>query len=122
VRRFATIAVFLAVCGLCLAQRGEGRRRWRQRGNVDITQSRNGVPTWKVDSEFPEDVFTFVRLKYDTHGGRGYGWGWAKWATDYPDSDLNFSFRLQQLTSLKVNPDPVVLDLDDPRLFDYPFL
>ncbi len=24
--------------------------------------------------------------------------------TDYPDSDLNFSYRLQELTSMKVDP------------------
>ena len=123
-RRFTTILAFLAVCGMCLAQRGEGRRGFRRnRGNVDITSDRHGVPDWEVDAEFPEDVFTFVRLKYSASGGRGgWGWGWEKWATDYPDSDLNFSFRLQQLTSLRVNPDPVVLELNDPRLFDYPFL
>ena len=118
-RRFAYVLAFIAVCGMCLAQRGRGRRG---RSRADITVDRRGVPNWQVDDEFPEDVFTFVRLKYDSRGGRGYGWGWSKWATDYPDSDLNFSFRLQQLTSLKVNPNPVVLDLDDPKLFDYPFL
>ncbi len=78
---------------------------------------RNGVPNWEADKEFPSDVFTFVRIRYNAaEGGRG------KWSTDYPDSDLNMSFRLQQLTSLKVNPDPVVLQLTDPRLFDYPFV
>jgi hypothetical protein len=35
---------------------------------------------------------------------------------------LNFSLRLQQLTSLKVNPRPVVVELTDPELFDYPFV
>lgn len=78
---------------------------------------RNGVPNWDVDREYPNDVFTFVRIRYNAfEGGRG------KWATDYPDSDLNMSFRLQQLTSLKVNPDPIVLELTDKRLFDYPFV
>ena len=53
----------------------------------------------------------------------GYGGGWRRrWATDFPDSDLNFSFRLQQLTSLKVNPDPITMRLTDRRLFDYPFI
>lgn len=123
-RRFISIVAIIAVCGVCLAQRGEGRRRGRSRGNVDISSDRRGVPDWEVDSEFPEDVFTFVRIRYDSRGGGGrYGWGgWEKWATDYPDSDLNFSFRLQQLTSLKVNPDPIILDLSDKRLFDYPFV
>lgn len=121
-RRFVTALLLIAVCGMCLAQRGDGRRRGRSRGNMDITADRRGVPDWEVDSEFPEDVFTFVRLRYDTSYGNSWGGRWSKWATDYPDSDLNFSFRLQQLTSLRVNPDPIVLDLNDPRLFDYPFL
>jgi hypothetical protein len=53
-------------------------------------------------------------------GGRRF-WG-GGWRTDWPDSDLNFSYRLQQLTSLKVNPNPISLRLTDPELFDYPFL
>jgi hypothetical protein len=46
-------------------------------------------------------------------------WGWQ---TDYPDADLNFSYRLQQLTSLHTDPDGMILELTDPRLFDYPFI
>ncbi len=78
---------------------------------------RNGVPEWEVHKTMPEDVFTFVRIRYQSWGGRG-----AKWRTDYPDSDLNFSYRLQELTSLQVDPDGLVLEIDDPRLTDYPFL
>ena len=78
---------------------------------------RRGIPDWEVDPDFPEDVFTFVRIQYNAWGG-----GRGKWRTDYPDSDLNISFRLQQLTSLRVNPDPIILELTDPRLFDYPFI
>ncbi len=77
---------------------------------------RNGVPTWKVDPAFADDVFTFVRIRYNS--SRGYG----RWATDYPDSDLNLSYRLQQLTSLKVDPNGKVLELTDEELFDYPFI
>jgi hypothetical protein len=77
---------------------------------------RRGVPDWEVDPHFKSDVFTFVRIRY-----RSYGRGWG-WQTDYPDSDLNFSFRLQQLTSLKVEPRPKILELTDPELFDYPFI
>jgi hypothetical protein len=110
-RRAVTILILLASCTLCLAQRG-----YRYRNSPDIMMDRRGVPDWELDDEYPEDVFTFVRVMYNQYDG------WGKWRTDYPDSDLNFSFRLQQLTSLKVNPNPIVLELTDPRLFDYPFI
>jgi hypothetical protein len=46
-------------------------------------------------------------------------WGWI---TDFPDSDLNLSYRLQQLTSLKTDPEGRVLRLTDPTVFDYPWI
>lgn len=108
------LVLLVVVTGL-YAQRGRFRgRNWRD----GIANDRRGVPTWEIDRQFPHDLFTFVRVRYESNGyGRGGGW-----ATDYPDSDLNFSLRLQQLTSLRVNPDPISLDLTDARLFDYPFL
>lgn len=87
---------------------------------------RAGVPDWEVDPDFKNDVFTFARVKYSsidwsTRGGYG-GWGQNRWATDYPDAELNLAFRLQQMTSLKVNPDAVVVDLAVDELSHYPFL
>ncbi len=82
----------------------------------NLPDHRNGAPDWDVDAKFKDDVFTFVRVKYSS-------WrNWRKWATDYPDSDLNFSYRLQQLTSLKVDPDGKILELTDPEIFNYPFI
>jgi len=94
---------------------------------------RAGVPNWEPDKEFSKDVFTFVRIRYSArYGGGGFGRGRSRgrrgyngggrWATDYPDSDLNFSYRLQQLTSMEVDPNGLVLELTDERLFDYPFI
>lgn len=109
---------------------------WMRQQSFD---ERNGVPSWSVDEHFKRDVFTFVRLEYDSMGrgggrrrgggfggggfGGGYGFrGGGGWATDFPDSDLNFSFRLQQLTSLRVNPMPIHMRVTDERVADYPFL
>ena len=112
---------------LCLLQVAEAQQRrfqlpqdprFQDEPRTEFILDRNGVPDWELDPEFPGDVFTFVRIMYNPRSGGRYG----KWRTDYPDSDLNMSFRLQQLTSLKVNPDPIVLELTDPRLFDYPFV
>jgi hypothetical protein len=130
-----TLPFLLAIAsGLAVAQYG---RRWRPRPGA-LIEDRNGVEKWKVDERFKHDVFTFVRVEYSSGGGvmyqyqmypyqgggrRGWRRGWgAGWETDWPDSDLNFSLRLKELTSLTVNPDPIHLPLTDPRLFDYPFL
>ncbi|MDH7598063.1 MAG: DUF4159 domain-containing protein [Sedimentisphaerales bacterium] len=90
--------------------------------------------TWQIDSRFAADLFTFVRIRYSSvmpsgagpaaiRRGRGFRGGFGgNWATDWPDSDLNISYRLSQLTSIQVNPEPLILELTDPRLKDYPFI
>jgi hypothetical protein len=125
----ALLGVLTVAAGVSLGQQFQQYRQFRGRPvSGTIPEDRAGVPTWKVDEAFKKDVFTFVRIEYDSFGGGrgrrgGYGGGgWARWLTDFPDSDLNFSLRLQQLTSLKVNPDPITMRLTDDRLFDYPFI
>lgn len=82
---------------------------------------------------FPGNVFTFVRVRY---GGLGR---YSLWSIDYPDSDINFSERLDELTTIEVAREAEstiggkaqvkgkikheVLDLGQrERLFEYPFL
>lgn len=80
-------------------------------------------PTWPMHEEVPNDVFTFARLRYNSSGGgRGFYRRSQRWMTDYPDADLNFSYRLQQLTSLQVNPNPVIVDINAEQLRHYPFV
>ncbi|HEX6985795.1 MAG TPA: DUF4159 domain-containing protein [Planctomycetaceae bacterium] len=115
--RIGLPCLLVAVTGAALAQRW----RWRDYPPPGVIPAdRAGVPDWEVDERFGRDVFTFVRVEYDSYGGRGR-WG-GGWLTDFPDSDLNFSYRLQQLTSLRVDPEPITLRLTDERLFDYPFV
>jgi hypothetical protein len=114
-RTMTVVVVLLLLCGTAWAVSQRGRFRQRNLYGSDGRVERNGVPDWRVDPNFRHDVFTFARLRYQSYGG----WGWH---TDYPDADLNFSYRLQQLTSLHVDPDGVIVELTDPRLFDYPFV
>lgn len=113
-----SILLLMVLAGFGLGQNFQ-RGRWRD-GPRDAPTAggRNGVPTWERDEAFKHDVFTFVRIQYSSWGDRWH----AKWETDYPDSDLNFSYRLQELTSLKVDPDGKIIRLTDPQLFDYPFI
>src|SRR5262249_48309163 len=120
-RRIAIIAA-LALIGLAggvSAQFGRGRGPAAQ---SPVTRNPRGAPPsmdWEVDPHFKRDVFTFVRVQYDTNSGRS-GNGREPWNTDAPDSDDNFSYRLQQMTSMKVQPHGKTLRLTDEELFDYP--
>lgn len=102
--------------------RGEGFRAGGGFGaGPDESQSsnRSDYPQWQIEPAFQKDVFTFVRIQYDSIGGRG---GFGGWRNDFPDCDWNFSVRLQQLTTMKVDPNGKTLRLDDPELFEYPFV
>jgi len=114
--------------GVVLAQRwggGGGGERWYPeyetcRTAREVPSHSTGTPSWTNEPGFEKDVLTFVRIRRDRapYGSRSAG----SWWTDFPDSDLNLSYRLQQMTSLKVNPDGRVLDLTDKELFNYPFI
>ncbi|HUR58926.1 MAG TPA: DUF4159 domain-containing protein [Opitutaceae bacterium] len=89
----------------------------------DLPSGSTGTPVWTNPKSFEADVFTFARIKYSS----GYGGGWRRgygggWMTDTPDSDLNLSYRLQQMTSLKVDPDGRFIDLTDPNLSSFPWI
>ncbi len=93
-----------------------------QRTAREMPSHSTGTPEWTNDVAFKKDVFTFVRLKYSVDETYGYGHTRERWAIDAPDSDLNLSYRLQQMTSMKVNPDGLFLEITDKELFDYPFV
>jgi len=76
----------------------------------EVDSHSTGTPEWSNPAGFEKDVFTFARGVFKAgpttapspvfHRGRSIGW-WV----DFPDADLNLSFRLQQLTSLRADPD-----------------
>jgi hypothetical protein len=104
---------------VCLTRIGMAQRTARE-----LPSHSTETPTWTNAVAFQKDVFTFVRLKYSVNGKYGYGHTRPddRWLIDAPDSDLNFSFRLQQMTSLKVNPEGLFLEIMDKDLFNYPFV
>lgn len=123
--RLLLVLLLMSSVFLALAQR-RSFRRWSEGGGADessrtareVESHSTGTPVWTNAPGFERDVFTFARVRYD----RGGNWGRGGWATDLPDSDLNLSFRLQQMTSMKVDPDGRILRLTDPDLFNYPFI
>ncbi len=115
----------LVVCLLLVGAVAWAQRRGSIPEGTDPRQFQETerTPEWKYPAGFEKDVFTFVRIRYSTGGGGGRrGWGGRRWTTDYPDADLNLSYRLQQMTSMKVDPNGRVLEIGDPELFRYPFI
>ncbi len=124
-----TISAFLLAVSAAMAQRWSGGwgggEHWRPEYDTcrtarEVPSHSTGTPDWTNQVGFEKDVFTFARIRRDraAYGSRTAGWWW----TDFPDSDLNLSYRLQQMTSIKVNPDGRVMNLTNPDLFNYPWI
>jgi hypothetical protein len=82
------------------------------------------TPNWTNAPGFEKDVFTFTRIKYKYGTGERISFSASRWGwiTDYPDSDLNLSLRVQQMTSIRTDPEGRTLKLTEPELFDYPWI
>lgn len=102
------LAVIILTCTPSLAQ-----------DNVKLPPAKAGSdpPDWLKAYPFSVTDFSFVRLKYEAVGHLRN----TLWMSDYPDADANLSKRLQQITSLNVNLDSVVLSAENPRLTNHPF-
>ncbi|GAB1488377.1 hypothetical protein MASR2M8_08220 [Opitutaceae bacterium] len=102
--------------------RGQSRLERAQTAR-DVPSDSTGTPMWENPADFSRDVFTFTRIRYSNggvgYGGRRRGGGWS---TDLPDSDLNLSYRVQQMTSIRVDPNGRIIRLTDPELRDFPFI
>ncbi len=107
-RRFLLMLVaVLASITVLTAQWG----RWR---------NENPPPDPQFLPHNPDHEYSFARLVYYTEGAR-YGW-YAGWDTDYPKADFQFLMGVRRLSRVDAHDGPVDMRLDDPRLFNYPFL
>lgn len=68
----------------------------------------------------PNAGFRFVRIRYESNSSRR--WGGAPWAYDYPTAERNLHTAIERTTNLRLEGEPIVLTLDDERIFEYPVL
>ncbi|OFW11533.1 MAG: hypothetical protein A3H96_22780 [Acidobacteria bacterium RIFCSPLOWO2_02_FULL_67_36] len=76
------------------------------------------------DSRFAGLQWTFARIRYTAWtvpSGRFSNPEDEPWYIDAPAAEWNLSRRVRTVTSIQVN-DPVVLTLEDPNLWSYPWL
>jgi Domain of unknown function (DUF4159) len=74
-----------------------------------------------LNPNFKEDVFTFARLHFEADTS-GYLGGGRQWEDDSPEADLNLTFRLFQVTSLKIRPGLNYVSITTQELEHYPFV
>jgi hypothetical protein len=80
-------------------------------------------------SKFAGLKWTFVRIHYSTYGEDGEGGvGGARlqywdepWYIDAPAAEANLSRRLKAVTAIDVG-EPIVLTLEDPKLWEHPWI
>jgi hypothetical protein len=83
-----------------------------------------GPPASPSGSNLAGLQWTFVRMKYTPNGSPSRFfqiYGAEPWQTDGPAAEQNLSRRLKTATSIEVG-DPVAITLEDPRLWQYPWI
>jgi hypothetical protein len=78
------------------------------------------------DERFAGLQWTFARIKYNSYGGDArtnlrLGYWDEPWAIDAPAAEQNLTRRIRSVTSIAVT-DPVVITLDDEKLWEYPWI
>jgi hypothetical protein len=70
------------------------------------------------DNVPPPTELVVARWKYGTNGAIGHG----GWSHNYPDAEMNLNEFIGRTTSVDVqDPSYRLLELSDPRIFEYPF-
>ena len=101
------IALLLSPVVLLAQGRGDG---------CNGCEALDAPPNPKYDGRF-----TYARIKF-TIMGNEFGRRDIKWGHDYPKADHHFPKIIQELTTVRTRTEEsVILALDDPELFKFPF-
>jgi uncharacterized protein DUF4159 len=113
--RLVALVFLLALASSVSAQRGYGRRYFRE----------GSFPPQFPPKDFRDGDFTICKVMYTQVRREAMGIGWM---TDYPYAAVNLMIRASELTKIRVsmdgsrNPRPWVVRLTDDALFQCPFI
>jgi hypothetical protein len=108
--------------GIILTEEGDPVNEYTVQTAREIASHSTGTPDWTNAPGFEKDTWTFTRIIRDRAESGQCSWSAGAWITDFPDSDLNLSFRVQQMTTIKVDPNGRTIRLTDPDLYNYPWI
>ena len=94
---------------------------WAAAGSVPTADAQDPI---ERDARFAGLQWTFARIRYEAWTVSRGSWISVEeepWFIDAPAAEQNLSRRLKTVTAIEVN-DPVVITLEDPNLWSYPWI
>ena len=125
-RRISVAAILVAFSGSLLALQSNGYQFYGSSPYAPVTPEQANEKA----------EFSWSRLQYTAaqrgfgggfggggfgYRGYGYGGGWT-WGQDYPKADRQFLLALSRLTRMNARSTEQVVDLDDDKIFNYPWV
>ena len=107
---------------LCVALTGVALAQWPGRNRVP--REAPPSPDTVEPARYPGLQWSFVRIRYAAWTMRGRYSGSIydePWAIDYSAAEQNLTRRLRSVTSIDAG-DPIVMQIEDPRLYLYPWI
>ena len=125
VRRISAATVLVIFCGSLLALQSNGYQFYGSGPFAPVTPEQANE---KAEFSWSRLQYTAAQRSFSGfggggfgYGGYGYGGGWT-WGQDYPKADRQFLLALRRLTRVNARSTEQVVNLDDDKIFNYPWV
>ena len=124
-RRISVITVLVIFCGSLLALQSNGYQFYGSGPYAPVTPEQANE---KAEFSWSRLQYTAAQRSFGGFGGGGFGYGgygyggrWT-WGQDYPKADRQFLLALRRLTRVNARSTEQVVNLDDDKIFNYPWV
>jgi len=125
-RRISVITVLVIFCGSLLALQSNGYQFYGSGPYAPVTPEQANE---KAEFSWSRLQYTAAQRSFGGYGGGGFGYGggygyggrWT-WGQDYPKADRQFLLALRRLTRVNARSTEQVVELDDDKIFNYPWV
>ena len=126
VRRLSVITVLVIFCASLLALQSNGYQFYGSGPYAPVTPEQANE---KAEFSWSRLQYTAAQRSFGGFGGGGFGYGggygyggrWT-WGQDYPKADRQFLLALRRLTRVNARSTEQVVNLDDDKIFNYPWV
>lgn len=124
-RRISVATILVAFSGSLLALQSNGYQFYGSGPYAPVTPEQANE---KAEFSWSRLQYTAAQRSFGGYGGGGFGYGgygyggrWT-WGQDYPKADRQFLLALRRLTRVNARSTEQVVNLDDDKIFNYPWV